>query len=201
TLADGLRRAHAARSQRAVCLTQSLIGDEQSPLLYSWRGPGRFCNPAAGQGVVVRRRFHTVRHPGAQHWFRHDAGIDALQPIIPPTQHFLKKPDLRAGKCEMRISMRPGSDESFARDFQSLEQARNGVLISVGPTADGVYRTLDRVIILAYRSVPPITVAPLMLQPMFEKRRGVSQPPQPHRAPKIGDENRVGRKAHGAKKE
>ena len=31
----------------------------------------------------------------------HHAGIDVLQPVIPPTQDFLEESDLGAGKCKV----------------------------------------------------------------------------------------------------
>src|SRR5262249_5333277 len=97
----------------------------------------------------------------------------ALKPIVPPAQHFLQKPDLRARKREMRVGMGPWSDETLARRFQSLEQAWNCILVTVGPTANGVHCTLNRVVILAYRSVAPIRVAPWMMQPKCEEQRDV----------------------------
>src|SRR5208337_4077952 len=111
-----------------------------------WRWPRTLCNPPARQRVVVRRRLHAFRHPGAQHGFIHHAGIDALEPIIPPTQHCLQEPDLRAGKSKMRITMCPRADETLARYHQSLEQSWNGILIGIGPTTDGVHGALDRVV-------------------------------------------------------
>ena len=56
------------------------------------------------------RRFHAFHHPGAQHGLVHHAGIDALQPVVPPTQHVLQESDLRAGKRKMRIGMCPRAD-------------------------------------------------------------------------------------------
>src|SRR2546423_1041121 len=101
----------------------------------------------------MRRRFHAFRHPGAQDGFVHHARIDALEPIVPPTQHLLQETDLRAGKCKMRITMCPWPDETFAGCRQSLEQAWNCILIAVGPATDGVHGALDRLVILANRSM------------------------------------------------
>src|SRR5262245_58145442 len=100
----------------------------------------------------MRCRLHAFRHPGAQAGFVHHAGVDSLQPIIPPTQHLLQEPDLRPGKCKMRITMRPRPDETLARYRQSLEQSWNCILVGVGPTTDGVNGALDRFVILADRS-------------------------------------------------
>src|SRR5438445_7379306 len=111
----------------------------------------------------MRRWFHAFRHPSAQDGFIHHASIDALQPIIPPTQHFLQEPDLRAGKCKMRITVCPRPDETLARYRQSFEQAWNCILIAIGPATDGVHRALDRLVILAYRSMLPIRIPSLVL--------------------------------------
>src|SRR5262245_11240300 len=119
----------------------------------------------------MRRRLHALRHPSAQHRLIHHAGIDALEPIIPPPPHLLQEADLRAGKRKMRITMRPRPDETFARHRQSLEQAWNCILIGIGPAADGVYGALDRLVILAHRSMLPISITSLVLQPKFEKQR------------------------------
>ncbi len=97
--------------------------------------------------------------------------------------------------------MRPRPDEALARHRQSLEQARNCVLIGVSPAADGVDRALDRFEILAYRSMLPVRIAALVLQPQLEEQRDVLQALQPHRPPAIADKQRVGRKAYRAEKE
>src|SRR3954447_12268386 len=133
------------------------------------------------------------RHPRAQHWLVHHAGIDALEPIIPPPQHLLQEADLRAGTRKMRIPVCPRSDQTLARYAQSLEQAWNCILVGIGPAADGIYGTLDRRVILADRSVLPIPIASLVPQPRFEERRHVLEALPPHRSPALADQHRVGR--------
>src|SRR5262249_23526328 len=96
---------------------------------------------------------------------------------------------------------RPWPDETLARYVQSLEQAWNCILIGIGPAADGVHGALDRRVILADRSVLPIRVTSLVLQPKLEEQRHVLEPLQPHRPPAIADERRVAREAHRAEKE
>src|SRR5262245_37347967 len=95
--------------------------------------------------------FYAFRHPSAQNGFSHHASIDALQPIIPPTERLLQETDLRAGKCEVRITMCPRPYETLARHRQSFEKTWNCILISIGPATDGVHRTLDRLVVLTYR--------------------------------------------------
>src|ERR1700747_2531488 len=121
------------------------------------------------------RRYHAVRHPRPQHRFIHHARIDALQPIIPPTQDFLEKSDLGSGKCKVRIGMCPRPDETLAGHLQPLEQAWDGILITIGPTTDGIDRALDRCVVLTYRSVLPIRIASLVLPPIFLEQRYVLQ--------------------------
>src|SRR4051794_25696677 len=125
------------------------MGQEQASRYYSWRWPRRFCNPAPPQRVVVSRRFYTVHHPRAQHRFFHHARIHALQPIIPPTQDFLEESDLGPGRCKVRIGVCPWPDETLARHLQSLEKARDCILITVGPTADSIDWALDGRVVLA----------------------------------------------------
>src|SRR5580700_2343329 len=121
--------------------------------------------------------------------------------MIPPAQDFLEKSDLGSGKCKVRIGVCPWPDETLAGHLQSLEKARDCILITIGPTTDGIDRALDRCVVLAYRSVLPIRIASLVLQPIFQEQRYVLQALQPHRPPPIADQRRIGRKAHQAEKE
>jgi hypothetical protein len=75
----------------------------------------------------------------------------------------------------MRITMGPRPDEALARYGQSLEEAWNCILIGIGPAADGIHGALDRLVILAYRSMLPIRITALVLQPKFEEQRYVRQ--------------------------
>src|SRR5262245_36945889 len=108
-------------------------------------------------------RLDAFRHPSAQHGLIHDAGIDALAPIIPPPQHLLQEADLRAGTRKMRIPVGPRPDETLARYRQPLEQAWDCIRVGIGPAADRVHGALDRSVILADRSMLPIRITPLVL--------------------------------------
>src|SRR5437764_10667158 len=123
----------------------------------------------------MARRFHTFRHPRTQHWFIHHARIDSLQPIIPPPQDFLEESYLRSGKCKVRIGVCPRPDETLAGHLQSLKKARNCILITIGPTTHGINRALDRGVVFAYRSVLPVSVALLVLKPIFLEQWDVLQ--------------------------
>src|SRR6516162_11366749 len=117
------------------------------------------------------RRLYALRHPGAQHGLVHHAGIDALEPMVPPAQHLLEESDLRAGQREVGITVRPRPDQALARYGESLEQPRDCVLVGIGPAADGIDRALDRLVVLAYRAVLPVRIAPLVLKPQLEEQR------------------------------
>src|SRR5215813_14358213 len=114
-------------------------------------------------------RLDAFRHPRAQHGLIHHAGIDALEPIVPPPQHLLQETDLRAGTRKMRIAVGPRPDETLARYAQPLEQAWNCIRVGIGPAADGVHGALDGPVILAHRSMLPIRITWLVLQPKFEE--------------------------------
>ena len=113
----------------------------------------------------------------------------------------MEESDSGAGKCKVRIGVRPRPDETLAGYLQSLEQARDCILITIGPTTDGIDRALDCCIVLAYRSVLPVGIASLVLQPIFLEQRYVLKALQPHRSPVIADQRRIGREAHQAEKE
>ncbi len=121
--------------------------------------------------------------------------------MIPPTQDFLEESDLGSGKCKVRIGVGPWPDETLAGHLQSFEKARDGILITIGPTADGIDRALDRRVVLAYRAVFPIRIASLVLKPIVLEQRNVRQALRPHRSPAIADQLRIGRQAHQAEKE
>src|SRR5271169_1869865 len=100
--------------------------------------------------------------------------------MIPPAQHLLQEADLRPGQSEMRIGMCPWPDQSLARRLQMLEQARDGIGVTIGPAADREHRALDRAKILAHRAVPPIVVAARMPQPALEEQRQRLKALEPH---------------------
>ena len=126
----------------------------------------------------------------------HDPGLDALQPFVPPAQGFLEEADLRTRLAEMRIFMRPGTDQPLLRAGQMLEHPGNRVGIAVGPAAHEIDRTGDRVPILADRAMLPKIVAPLMLQPIGDQQGLVLQAVQPGLAPGIAEQRLVGGARH-----
>src|SRR5579862_8420578 len=116
----------------------------------------------------MARRLYALRHPRAQHRLIHHARVDALEPMVPPAQDFLEKADLGPGKRKVRVGMCPWADETLTRYLESREQPRDRILITIRPTTDGIDRALDRCVVLAHRSVLPIRIAPLVLQPILQ---------------------------------
>src|SRR5882724_6849345 len=91
------------------------------------------------------RRLHAFRHPSAQHGFIHDASIDALEPIIPPTQHLLQEADLRAGKAARSPGALTTSPSSYRRQVSgraagtlSRKRTRPGPQGAHATTEEGV---------------------------------------------------------------
>src|SRR5262249_11576654 len=116
----------------------------------------------------------------------------ALEPLVPPAQCFLQKPDLRAGFGEVWILVCPGPNQSLRRAFQMREHARDRVGVAVSPAADRTDRPRDRAPILADRAVFPYGVAALMLQAVGDQQRLVFQPVQPDLAPLFTKQPLVG---------
>ena len=140
------------------------------------RRPRRLADPAAGQRLVMAapaRTLSVIQARSIGSSIRRCRRPSASGPTsaAPPAG---SRSAARLG--EMRIGMRPRADQALARHAQSLEQARDGVGIAVGPAADGVDGALDRGVVLAHRAVPPVGVAPLVAQPELEEQRHVLQP-------------------------
>ena len=155
--------------------------------------PSRFGDPAARPFGIGGRRRHAFLHPGAQHRLVHDAGVEALQPEIPPAQRFLQEADPRSGEGDVRIGMRPGTDEALAGGRQPGQQARDRIGVAVGPAADCVDRRGDGRVVLGHRALLPVVVAGLVADPVRQHQRIVLQAGQPHVAPAVADDLGVGR--------
>ena len=151
------------------------------------RRPRCLGDPAARPLGIGRRRPHAFLHPGAQHRLVHDAGVDALQPVIPPAQRLLQEADLRARLRHMRIGMRPWPDQALLRAGQAGQQARNGIGVAVRPAADGIDGRGDGGIVLADRALLPVVVARAGARSSRGHQRVVLEPLQPHVAPALAD--------------
>ena len=153
-------------------------------------GPRVLGDPAALAFQIPCGRAHAVHQVGAVVGIILNAGIDPLEPFVPPAQGFLKKADARFGGGEMGVFMDPWADDALG-PRQGLHQLRHGVLIGVAPAANGQHLGLDRAIILTHRAVLPIGIAALMAQPECWQKRFRLKPLQPHLTP-IGAQGRVG---------
>src|SRR6056297_2425271 len=122
----------------------------------SCAGPPVLGHPASGPLAVISGRRHAVLHPDAQHGLVFDAGVLALEPVIPPVQQFPEEIDRGAGNALVGILVAPRADEPLARNVQIAHQAENGVRISIRPAADRKDRALDGRIVLAHRTVRPV---------------------------------------------
>lgn len=151
------------------------------------------CPRAGVIGKIERLRPLLAGDPDAVERLIHDAGVLAGEPMPPPAQRFLQIADQRSGRATAGIGMRPRSDNAELRPRQMFEQARHEVRIAVFPAADGHDGAFDRRKILADRALPPVVVTALMREPHLRQRAGRRQPVQPHGAPGVADDLRIGR--------
>src|SRR5262245_66667639 len=78
-------------------------------------------------------------HPDPQHRLGHNAGVGALQPVIPPAKRLLQESDGRTRHAVVRVEMGPGSDEALARSAEPGQEPGNRAAVGIGPTADGMH--------------------------------------------------------------
>ncbi len=168
---DRFRRRQRDRLLRTRRRLEPAARQIERPPLDRCRWPARLRHPAARNLLVKRRRTIALLHPDPEHGLIHDPGLDPLQPFVPPAQGFLEKTDGRAGHADRRVLMRPRPDQPLARRLQMLEQPRDRISIAVDPATDRVDRALDRGIVLADRSVLPVSIASLVAQPFRWKQR------------------------------
>src|SRR3546814_2977357 len=169
-----LFRSLLARGRR-----QSIRVERPGLLLDIGRGPAGLGDPAPGTMRVIGGRPRALLEIDPVLRLLHHAGVDALEPLIPPAQRFLEEADPRLGHGEMRVFVHPGPDQPLLRAGEIGQHAWHRVGIAVAPAADGIDRGRDRRIVLADRAMLPELVASLMLQPVGDEQRRVLQPPQP----------------------
>ena len=156
-------------------------------------GPGRFGDPASRPLRVVGRGGDEILLPPAQHRAVHGAVVRPLQPVVPPADRVLQKAVGRSGRGEMRVFVRPRSDQAAPWTGQARQHARDRVAVGVGPATDQVDGRADRRKILADRAVRPVGVARLVAQPGAQQQRLRLQPLDPHVAPAVADHGGIGR--------
>src|SRR5712692_2178273 len=99
--------------------------------------------PPSGDNLRIRIWRTRLLHPDSEHGLAHDAGIDALQPVVPPADHLAQVINLRAGMGDMGHVVQPGANQPFPRHAQVLQHMQHEVMVAVGPTADGEHWTLN----------------------------------------------------------
>ena len=165
---------------------QRAVAERPGAPLEPRRGPAVLGHPASGVLGDEGRRRDVVLHPDAQHGLVHDAGVDALEPVVPEAQRFLQVADRRSRHDLVGKAVRPGSDQALARPGQAGQQAHDGGVVTVGPAADRVDRRFDRRVVLADRAVLPVGVATLVGKPGFGPVAVGGQALEPTLAPALG---------------
>ena len=78
-----------------------------------------------GRSSYQSARRHRVHHiERASRGSALDAGVDVLQPAIPPAQRFLQEADRRLGHGEMRVFVDPGPDDALGRRADAARTRR-----------------------------------------------------------------------------
>ena len=189
----GFRGAsHAQGEGRAGLGSQPLRVQDVAPRLDAIRGPARLAYPAPGAEGMVAARRDAVLHPDPVGGLVQDSVVHVLQPAIPPPQGLVRISHHGAGRGLVHVLVSPGSDEALAGGREAREQARHRIGIGVGPAAHRVHRDLDVGVVLAHRAVLPEVVAGLVAQPLDDPRAVSLQAGEPHVAPAIADQCRVG---------
>ena len=78
-----------------------------------------------------------------------------------------RKPIAGPGRPDIRILMRPRTDDAAARHVETVQHTNHRVRVSVRPAADHQHRATNRRIVLADRAVAPIRVALRMCHPAY----------------------------------
>ena len=105
--ANPLRRSERKFLRRCYIASEYLVAQRHLKRLNRRRWPYYFACPIA---VAMPGPFTCacfIFNIGPQHWLLHDAGINTLQPMVPPPLRFLQKSDGRTRHTIMRIDMRP----------------------------------------------------------------------------------------------
>src|SRR5215470_5533375 len=90
--------------------------------------------------------------------------------MIEPPHHLMQKVNTRTYIGNIREVMVPRADYQLSRDLKGLIQAQRRVRVTVSPSAEHEYRTLDPVRDGANRPVSPVWTVGLMVKPLQEIR-------------------------------
>ena len=123
-----------------------------------------------------------------------DAVVLALQPLSEPALALLQEADGGTGNAALRLLVAPRPGDALADCIEVLDEIEDRWRVAVEPAANRQNRTFDRGKILAHRSVLPVLVAALVLQPFAGKHRMMVEPLAPQVAPAVfADDGGVGR--------
>src|SRR5690606_32002200 len=110
-------------------------------------------------------RVHAVRYPEPQARLVHQAGILALEVVIPEPDDLAQKIHLGARRSLMRIKMRPRPHPPLPRAVQAFRDPDRRVAETIAPAAEVVDRTVDGFVVLRDRPPPPHAIMELMTKP------------------------------------
>ena len=161
----GLRAADRQVVRWPCVFTQTFGVEHQDSGCHRRPRPAGLCYPAPGPMRHQFGRLDPFAHPHTQHRLVHDAGVDAFEPVVPPAQRFLQKPDRRTRARHMRPAMGPGADQRFFGRAHVFDQRKNIARITVLPAADRIDRRRDARILFTHRTGLPVVIAALVLQP------------------------------------
>ena len=113
--------------------------------------------------------------------------------MVTPADHLLQPANRRFNRHVMRERMRPGADQPFARTLQPGQQTRHGFRIIVSPAGHRKDRDGDPGKILGHRPLFPEIITALVAEPCVGPGLVMGDPGQPHRAPCVANNHRVGR--------
>src|SRR5262245_55662405 len=125
--ADILRRAYGKTDIAAGRRIQCALIEVEALRLYARRWPGDLAHPVTGDRVEPCERLHVILDEGTQHRSIHNAGVEVLEPPVPPAHRLLEEADGRAGHGHVGIAMRPLANPGETRHLQPSEQAWDGV--------------------------------------------------------------------------
>ena len=193
----GTRRPRPGRRQAELGAARAHRAAAVSARLRRRRRPSRLGEPASRALRVVAGGGTTSCIQREQLRLVHDPGLDPLQVLVEPAHALLQEPDRRARLAIVRENVAPRADQALAKGPGRPSSRRGTALrVAVRPAADGVDRRLDRGVVLAHRSVPPVRVAALVGEPGLDHRLRAVQSVEPYGAPAVADRRGVGRLAH-----
>ena len=95
----------------------------------------------------------------------HDAGLFAAQPLGPPTGHLMQMIDVRPRISDIRARVLPGAYNGAIRSSELFGHTEDWIRIAVGPATEVEDGAFDRTIVRLERTLLPIAVVSLVMEP------------------------------------